>query len=71
MARLRSDQRARTIITRNYDVCLFVFISSTMRFSGHGLGASDLATHNQTYGKRSIYVVFQIRLTRRTEKSTS
>jgi hypothetical protein len=27
---------------------LFVFISSTMRFSGHGLGASDLATHNHS-----------------------
>jgi hypothetical protein len=30
------------------DVCLFVFISSTMRFSRHGLGASYLATHNHS-----------------------
>jgi hypothetical protein len=27
---------------------LFVFISSTMRFSGYGLGASYLATHNHS-----------------------
>jgi hypothetical protein len=29
-------------------VCLFVFISSTMRFSRYGLGASYLATHNHS-----------------------
>jgi hypothetical protein len=29
-------------------LCLFVFISSTMRFSRHGLGASYLATHNHS-----------------------
>jgi len=27
---------------------LFVFISGTMRFSRHGLGASYLATHNHS-----------------------
>jgi hypothetical protein len=29
-------------------VCLFVFISGTMRFSRYGLGASYLATHNHS-----------------------
>jgi hypothetical protein len=31
----------QTPMTHKWAVCLFVFISSTMRFSGHGLGASS------------------------------
>jgi hypothetical protein len=37
-----------SIILNCVMACLFVFISSTMRFSRYGLGASYLATHNHS-----------------------
>jgi hypothetical protein len=38
--------KSREHLTDTHD--LFVFISSTTRFSGDGLGASYLATHNHS-----------------------
>jgi hypothetical protein len=44
----RLMQHALLITVHCVLVCLFVFISSTMRFSRYGLGASYLATHNHS-----------------------
>jgi hypothetical protein len=41
------DPGTRSHVTSMF-VCLFVFISGTMRFSRYGLGASYFATHNHS-----------------------